>query len=29
MPQHRPVCTCVEILNLGMQIEIEVEALVE
>lgn len=32
MPQHRPVWTCVEISKLGiegMQIEIEVEALVE
>ncbi|KAH6873291.1 endoribonuclease L-PSP [Alternaria rosae] len=32
MPDHRPVWTCVEITNLGiegMQVEIEVEALVE
>ena len=32
MPDHRPVWTCVEITKLGiegMQIEIEVEALVE
>lgn len=32
MPQHRPVWTCVEVTKLGiegMQVEIEVEALVE